>query len=105
MIGRSLLLLALMVSCNVAIARGPDEPPDPVTGSGPESGPKDRWVYPVLIDESKNDEETCRLKWDRYIKSQECFAPFKNVNGTMKPGAEYCTQYGEPSGDCPAHPQ
>jgi hypothetical protein len=54
-----------------------------------------------IIDESANDEETCAKKWERYRKSQECFAPYHNVNGTMKPGAyENCAEFKYPA-ECP----
>jgi hypothetical protein len=53
------------------------------------------------IDENANDKETCARKWDRYRKSQECFAPYHNVDGTMKPGAfDNCTDIKYPS-ECP----
>lgn len=36
-----------------------------------------------------------------YAASQECFAPFQNVNGTMKPGAfETCVELPDPSAVC-----
>jgi hypothetical protein len=58
-------------------------------------------VYSAPIDEKANDKATCAAKWDRYRKSQECFAPYHNVDGTMKPGAfENCTEVKEPT-ECP----
>lgn len=55
----------------------------------------------VLIDESATDKASCTAKWDRYHKSQECFAPYMNVNGSMKPGAfENCTDVKAPT-ECP----
>jgi len=53
------------------------------------------------IDENANDKETCARKWERYYKSQECFAPYHNVDGSMKPGAhENCTDIKYPA-ECP----
>jgi hypothetical protein len=58
-------------------------------------------VNSTPIDEKANDKATCAAKWDRYHKSQECFAPFHNVDGSMKPGAfEKCTEVKYPS-ECP----
>lgn len=49
------------------------------------------------IDENANDDKTCAKKWERYHKSQDCFAPYHNVNGTMKPGAfEHCVEVQTP---------
>lgn len=43
----------------------------------------------------------CETLRRRYGESQACFAPFKNVNGTMKPGAnETCTEVPDPSPQC-----
>ncbi|MBI4807550.1 MAG: hypothetical protein HY799_01170 [Nitrosomonadales bacterium] len=45
----------------------------------------------ATIDENASDDKTCAKKWERYHQSQDCFAPYQNVNGTMKPGAfEHC---------------
>ena len=53
------------------------------------------------IDEDANDKETCARKWERYQKSQECFAPYHNTDGSMKPGAhENCTDIKYPA-ECP----
>ena len=53
------------------------------------------------IDENANDKDTCASKWDRYLKSQDCFAPYHNVDGSMKPGAhENCTDIKYPA-ECP----
>ena len=53
------------------------------------------------IDENANDKVTCEKKWVRFYKSQECFAPYLNKNGTMKPGApENCTDV-QPPNECP----
>ncbi len=98
MLERSLSLLALMMFCNLAAAQQ-------VGASAPVAAPVKRWVYAIPIDESKNDEKTCALKWDRYIRSMECFAPYHNVNGTMKAGAwDHCTEYRQPASECPVHP-
>lgn len=43
----------------------------------------------------------CETLRRRYDESQACFSPFKNVNGTMKPGAnEACTEVPDPSPQC-----
>ena len=56
------------------------------------------------IDERANDKATCDRKWARYYKSQECFAPYHNVDGTMKPGAfRHCKQIRFPA-ECPLQP-
>ena len=53
------------------------------------------------IDERATDKVSCAAKWDRYHKSQECFAPYMNVNGSMRPGAfENCTDVKAPT-ECP----
>jgi hypothetical protein len=62
-------------------------------------------TYPAAqsapIAESANDKATCAQKWARYYRSQECFAPYHNVDGTMKPGAfEHCKEYKYPA-ECP----
>ena len=37
----------------------------------------------------------------QYAQSQECFAPFQNTNGSMKPGAyEKCAEVPDPSPKC-----
>ena len=56
---------------------------------------------PAAMDEKSDDQDTCDAKWERYFKSQECFAPYRNANGTLKPGAyENCTEVKKPS-ECP----
>lgn len=50
------------------------------------------------IDEKANDTKTCAKKLERFHKSQDCFVPYQNVNGTMKPGAfENCTDIKYPT--------
>jgi hypothetical protein len=54
-----------------------------------------------VIKEDAYDDKACAKKWERYHKSQDCFAPYQNVNGTMKPGAtEHCVEVQTPS-ECP----
>jgi hypothetical protein len=87
-----LILLLLFTSLEVSAERIED-------AQAPASAPAP--VNPDPIDEKANDAATCAAKWDRYLKSQDCFAPYRNVNGTMKPGAfENCTEVNEPS-ECP----
>lgn len=53
------------------------------------------------IDERATDKASCAAKWDRYHKSQECFAPYTNVNGSVKPEAfENCAEVKAPT-ECP----
>jgi hypothetical protein len=48
-------------------------------------------------DEKANDRETCAKKWERFHKSEECFAPFRNRNGSVKPEAyETCPELKAP---------
>jgi hypothetical protein len=89
---RMLILLLLFTSPDVSsesieVTQAPASAPVPVNS--------------VSIDEKANDKATCAAKWDRYHKSQECFAPYHNVDGSMKPGAfEQCTEVKYPS-ECP----
>lgn len=53
-----------------------------------------------VIKEDASDDKTCAKKWERYYKSQDCFASYQNVNGTMKPGAEHCVEVQTPL-ECP----
>ena len=47
------------------------------------------------------DASDCASLRRQYAESQECFAPFLNVNGSYKPGAfEKCTQVPDPSPKC-----
>jgi hypothetical protein len=88
----ALILSLLLISLNVIAA---DLEQDKTTTDLP--------IYKnaEIIDESANDEEACAKKWERYRKSQECFAPYHNVNGTMKPGAyENCAEFQYPA-ECP----
>ena len=82
------MLFLLLASLNVSAATKADTDP-----SIPD--------YSESIDESAHDKATCAKKWDRFHKSQECFSPYHNVNGTMKPGAfENCTDI-KPPNECP----
>jgi hypothetical protein len=85
-----LILLLLSTSLDVSAASIEDAPV-------PVSAP----VYSDPIDEKANDKATCEAKWERYLKSQDCFAPYHNIDGSMKPGAfDNCIEYKEPS-ECP----
>jgi hypothetical protein len=45
------------------------------------------------IKESADDSATCVAKWDRYHRSQKCFAKYRRINGTMKPSAyKHCKE-------------
>ncbi|HWI11026.1 MAG TPA: DUF4124 domain-containing protein [Burkholderiaceae bacterium] len=47
----------------------------------------------------------CATLRRQYAQSQECFAPFMNTNGSIKPGAfEKCTQLPDPSPKCGPEP-
>ena len=82
------MLFLLLASLNVSAATKEDsQAPVPVSS--------------VSIDENAHDKVTCAKKWDRFHKSQDCFAPYHNANGTMKPGAfENCTDIKPPT-ECP----
>jgi hypothetical protein len=87
-----LILLLLFTSLDVRAATIEDS-------GAPASAPAP--IYSAPIDEKANDAATCAAKWDRYFRSQECFAPYHNVDGSMKPGAfENCTEVKEPT-ECP----
>ncbi len=80
-----LLLSVLLVTCN-AMAQEQN--------AAAQGG---RWSYQTPINESANDAETCRLKWDRFHRSQECFAPYHMKGGAVKAeGFEHCTEYKQP---------
>lgn len=84
------ILFLLLASLNVsAAANGQKDEHAPVS------------TYSEPINENANDKVTCARKWDRFYKSQVCFAPYRNKNGTMKPGAlENCTDI-QPPNQCP----
>lgn len=45
-------------------------------------------------------DDSCAAQMRRYHQSQECFAPFRNVNGSVKPEAfRYCKDIPEPQCD------
>jgi hypothetical protein len=91
-----LLLLFVFLDASAASQEAAQDSA-PVSSKSVDSMPID----PRPIDENANDKETCARKWDRYHRSQECFAPFHNVDGSMKPGAyEKCTDIKYPS-ECP----
>jgi hypothetical protein len=53
------------------------------------------------IGEKANDKVSCAAKLDQFHRSQECFAPYQNVNGSFKPGAfEHCQAVKYPI-ECP----
>lgn len=50
---------------------------------------------------ARGDTSDCASLRRQYAQSQECFAPFINTNGSVKPGAfEKCTQVADPSPKC-----
>lgn len=86
----TLILFLLLASLNVSAAT--KEQKD-------EHAPVSTYSEP--IDENANDKLTCAKKWERYHKSEDCFAPYHSRNGTMKPGAfENCTDIKYPT-ECP----
>jgi hypothetical protein len=88
---KSMLLLSLLV---ISLAAGAED-----TLSTQVAVP----AIPAATDEQSgdNDNDTCDAKWERYFKSQECFAPYRNANGSLKPGAyENCTEVKKPT-ECP----
>lgn len=55
-------------------------------------------LTPALGQDTQND---CAALFKAYYESQICFAPYKNANGTMKPGAfEHCKQVEDPTPKC-----
>lgn len=53
---------------------------------------------PTLSEDISND---CAALFKAYYDSQICFAPYKNRNGSMKPGAfEQCKQVEDPTPKC-----
>jgi len=122
MFGRILMSLLLTVSLNVwaeestetrnataenSTADAKDaQHAAPGTGAAGASGANDaQGATPgkddPIFDESATDPATCAAKWARFHKSQECFAPYHNVNGSWKPGAfEHCKVYKSPD-ECP----
>jgi hypothetical protein len=92
MLRKMFILLLLLTSLDGSAASIEDS-------QAPASAPVP--VYAAPIDEKANDKATCAEKWDRYQKSEECFGPYHNVDGTMKPGAfEHCTDIKQPT-ECP----
>jgi hypothetical protein len=88
-----MLILPLLFASLDASAASMEDTQDPASAPVP--------AYSAPIDENANDKATCAAKWDRYHKSQACFAPYQNVDGTMKPGAfEHCTEVKYPA-ECP----
>jgi hypothetical protein len=78
---RILPIILLLVSLD-ASAAGPhvSQAPAPTVKAPP-------------INEGENDSATCVAKWDRYHRSQECFAKYRRINGTMKPSAyKHCKE-------------
>jgi hypothetical protein len=58
------------------------------------------------IDEKATDKATCRAKWDRYYRSQECLVPYRYASGVWKPGAfENCPVFAMPDECPPLSPQ
>lgn len=44
-----------------------------------------------------SSEAECKHKWERYLKSQECFAPYRTASGTIKAEAfQHCAEIKEP---------
>lgn len=70
----TLILLLLLASLNASAES--KENAKPATPGSSEA-----------IDEKANDTKTCAKKMERFYKSQDCLAPYKNTNGTMKPDA------------------
>ena len=92
--GRMLVLLLLFVSLDVSAAGTEDTHP-PVAAPAPGS------IDSVTINQNSEDKAACAEKLDRYRKSLDCFAPYTNTNGTMKPGAfDHCTTVKYPI-ECP----
>ena len=86
----TLILFLLLASLNVSAAT--KEQKD-------EHAPVSTYSEP--IDENANDKLTCAKKLERYHKSEDCYARYRNLNGTLRPGAfENCTNIKYPT-ECP----
>ncbi len=58
-------------------------------------------AYSEPTGKSATDEASCAAKWERYRRSQECFARYRNANSSLKPGAfEHCKEENYPA-ECP----
>jgi Domain of unknown function (DUF4124) len=76
-------------------ARAAEGQPSPVTAPQ-RSRPTRRTQRAVTVDKSD-----CASWRQLYAQSQECFAPFQNTNGSLKPGAfQKCTQIPDPVTTC-----
>lgn len=67
-----------------------------------EAAPPVRGTAPAATSAPRRSElADCGALRRAYAASQACFAPFQNVNGTMKPGAfEACVELPDPSPVC-----
>jgi hypothetical protein len=47
------------------------------------------------------DTAACQAEWDAYLKSTECFGPYVNANGSIRPEAfKVCTEVPQPREPC-----
>jgi hypothetical protein len=47
------------------------------------------------------DTSACQAEWDAYLKSTECFGPYVNANGSIRPEAfKVCTEVPQPREPC-----
>lgn len=68
----------------------------PADESGPAEAPPRQATRPAEPDNS------CAAQWARYHASQECFAPYRNVNGSVRVEAyRFCTDIPEPQCEMP----
>lgn len=69
------------------------------TSAAPDATPSAPDAAPAGGDAAA-DEERCEQELQRYRESQECFAPYRNANGSIKPEAfEHCEDLPQPQ--CP----
>lgn len=62
---------------------------------------QDSSAYSEATDKTATDKASCAAKWERYRRSQECFARYRNANSSLKPGAfEHCKEENYPA-ECP----
>lgn len=93
MLNKIILLLvlgsiSLTVNAGNEFGESPDNPPT--------QGNPDRFN-----NEGGPGQSICEDKWMQYMKSQECFAPYRNANGSIKAEAfKHCVEVKYPA-DCP----
>lgn len=79
----------------VPIEKVPPLPPAPATSPAPASAPE---AAPTEPAPAVSERQRCQQEIQRYRQSQECFAPYRNANGSVSPEAfELCEQLPQPT--------